>query len=251
VTLKLLIVEDERDVADIVAFGVRMNWPNCTVKTAASGREAIRLVDEEPPDLAIVDLNIPAPDGFEVLKHIRLSSQVPVLILTARNATMDKIRALDLGADDYLTKPFDHLELLARLRALARRGAAAPTEAQVNGSRNGAPNGDSANARNGGPDLVLDDITIDFKRREVCMRGEVVPLTSTEYRLLEELARHAGTVLPHGYLIEQVWGPEYAGEDHYLKVFIRRLRRKLGDDADRPRYIQTEWGVGYRFVPAR
>jgi DNA-binding response OmpR family regulator len=249
VTLKLLIVEDERDVADIVAFGVRMNWPSCIVKTAASGREAIKLIDDEPPDMAIVDLNIPAPDGFEVLRHIRLASQVPVLILTARNATMDKIRALDLGADDYLTKPFDHLELLARLRALARRAAATPPDGQGNGSRNGAQDGDAPVSHSSGPDLVLDDITIDFKLREVCMRGEVVPLTSTEYRLLEELARHAGTVLPHSYLIEHVWGPEYAGEDHYLKVFIRRLRRKLGDDADRPRYIQTEWGVGYRFIP--
>ena len=104
-------------------------------------------------------------------------------------------------------------------------------------------------ARSMSTDLVLDDITIDFKRREVCLRGEVVPLTSTEYRLLEELARHAGTVLPHSYLIEHVWGPEYAGEDHYLKVFIRRLRQKLHDDADQPRYIQTVWGIGYRFVP--
>ena len=255
-TLKLLIVEDEPDVADILAFGVRMNWPDCIVKTAASGAEAIKLVDEETPHLVIADLNIPPPDGFEVLKHIRLTSQVPVIILTARNATMDKIRALDLGADDYLTKPFDHLELLARLRALARRAvtsmdghvAVTANNGRFNGSQNGTQDGELAGTV---PDLVFDDLIIDSKRREVWMRGEIVPLTSTEYRLLEELARHAGTVLPHSYLIEHVWGPEYAGEDHYLKVFIRRLRRKLGDDADHPRYIQTEWGVGYRFVPAR
>ncbi len=261
-TLKLLIVEDERDVAEIVAFGARMNWPNCEVKMAMSGDEAIKLIDEEEPDLAIIDLNIPAPDGFEVLKHIRMTSQVPVLILTARNATMDKIRALDLGADDYLTKPFDHLELLARLRALVRRAgslAEAPgTEMQysghaganTNGRHNGQVKSEALGTLSSTADLVLDDITINFKRREVCMRGEVIPLTSTEYRLLEELARHAGTVLPHSYLIEHIWGPEYAGEDHYLKVFIRRLRRKLGDDAEHPRYIQTEWGVGYRFVPS-
>ncbi|HET9493418.1 MAG TPA: response regulator transcription factor [Chloroflexia bacterium] len=268
-TLKLLIVEDEPDVAEIVAFGVRINWPDCTVTTAISGTEAIALFGEEQPDLVIVDLNIPAPDGFEVLKSIRMASQVPVLILTARNSTVDKIRALDLGADDYLTKPFDHLELLARLRALARR-AAYPAEAhlaatvQHNGYLNGGGSGSnsgsgahragasgSAGPAGSTPDMVFDDITIDSKRRQVCMRGQVVPLTSTEYRLLEELARHAGTVLPHGYLIEHVWGPEYAGEDHYLKVFIRRLRRKLGDDAEHPRYIQTEWGVGYRFVPSR
>ena len=237
-----------------------MNWPDCDVKTASSGMEAIACFGDEPADLVIVDLNIPAPDGFEVLKHIRMTSQVPVLILTARNSTMDKIRALDLGADDYLTKPFDHLELLARLRALARR-AAYPAETrlsatvQYNGhsgsGQNGTHRGDAAGSTGSAPDLVFEDITIDSKRREVRIRGEVVPLTSTEYRLLEELARHAGTVLPHGYLIEHVWGPEYAGEDHYLKVFIRRLRRKLGDDAEQPRYIQTEWGVGYRFVPSR
>lgn len=252
--LKLLIVEDERDVADILAFGARMNWADCIVRTAASGTDAIRIMEAEPPDLAILDLNIPEPDGFEVLRHIRTSSsipQIPVLVLTARNTTMDKIRALDLGADDYLTKPFDHLELLARLRALVRRAASVlSTEPHPNGNLNGNANGSGGDGAGIAPNLVLDDITIDFKRREVHMRGELVPLTSTEYRLLEELARHAGTVLPHSYLIEHVWGPEYAGEDHYLKVFIRRLRRKLGDDAERPRYIQTEWGVGYRFVPA-
>ncbi|MDQ6693851.1 MAG: response regulator transcription factor [Chloroflexota bacterium] len=229
-TLRLLIAEDERDVADVVAFGTRMNWPDCEIVIAADGNEAVRLFDESNFDLVILDLSMPPPNGFEVCQHIREVSQVPILVLTARHATVDKIRALDLGADDYLTKPFDHLELLARLRALMRRGGS----------------GSSTST----PDQVVGDLAINTQTREVTMRGTTLQLTSTEYRLLEELVRHAGTVLPHSYLLERVWGAEYSGEEQYLKVFVRRLRRKLGDTADQPRYIQTEWGVGYRFIPA-
>jgi DNA-binding response OmpR family regulator len=150
-------------------------------------------------------------------------------MLTVREAPLDKIRALDLGADDYLTKPFDHLELLARLRALLRRSTMMSAEQN--------------------PVLDSAEFSRNPNTREVRVNGEVVRLTSTEYRLLEELARHPGVVLPHHYLLQQVWGSEYVGEDHYLKVFVGRLRHKLGDDADQPRYIQTEWGIGYRFIP--
>ncbi len=174
---------------------------------------------------------MPPPDGFEVCRRIREMSEVPILMLTVRDATLDKVRALDLGADDYLTKPFDHLELLARLRALLRR--APGREAQP------------------GPTFVSGDLSIDFATHEVRLRDEVVRLTSTEYRLLEELARHPGVVMPHDALLERVWGPEWVTQPSYLKVFIQRLRRKLGEDADHPRYIQTEWGVGYRFVQPR
>jgi two-component system, OmpR family, KDP operon response regulator KdpE len=154
---------------------------------------------------------------------------VPILMLTARDGTLDKIRALDLGADDYLTKPFDHLELLARLRALMRRSTSQP-------------------APSTGPSINVGDLTVNMATRDVTVNGEPITLTSTEYRLLEELARNAGNVLPHQLLLERVWGPEYNTEAHYLKVFVRRLRRKLGDDADQPRYIQTEWGIGYRLA---
>jgi two-component system KDP operon response regulator KdpE len=238
--IKLLIAEDARDVADIVAFGARMNWPGCQVIIAEDGEEAIRLFEEVQPDIVILDITMPSPDGFEVCRRIREVSQVPILMLTARTATLDKIRALDLGADDYLTKPFDHLELLARLRALMRRVQGVPAQAVA-----GAP---TENGHSDRPDIKIGDLTINTATREVKLKGEAVPLTSTEYRLLEELAKQAGTVLPHHYLLEQVWGPEYTNEEHYLKVFVRRLRLKLGDNADQPQYIQTEWGVGYRFI---
>jgi DNA-binding response OmpR family regulator len=143
---------------------------------------------------------------------------------------MDKVRALDLGADDYLTKPFDHLELLARLRALVRRTQVIPNPSS--------------------PPLVIGDISLNLATHEVRVKGKTVPLTSTEYRLLETLMRHSGTALPHDFLLREVWGEEYSDEVQYLRVFVRRLRRKLGDEADQPRYIQTAWNMGYRFIPA-
>lgn len=226
---KLLIAEDDNDVAEIVAFSARMNWPECQTFIATDGQEALRVFREEHPDLVILDVSMPPPNGFEVCQRIRQHSSVPILILTAREATVDKVRALDLGADDYLTKPFDHLELLARLRALLRRSAQT------------SPDGEA--------DFVLNGLRINFATHEVKLDGETIQLTATEYRLLEELVRHAGTALPHQLLLERVWGPEYVNDIHYIKVFIRRLRQKLRDDADQPRYIQTVWGIGYRFVP--
>ncbi len=229
-TLKLLIAEDDRDVAEVIAFGVRMVWSDCRVRTAVNGEEAIERFAEERPDLVVLDVSMPPPDGFEVCRRIREISGVPILMLTVRDSTLDKVRALDLGADDYLTKPFDHLELLARLRAHLRRASKSPSTPE--------------------PCIAVGDLSLDHTTHQVRVRGEVIRLTSTEYRLLEELVRHAGTVLPHRHLLEQVWGSGYLGDAHYLKVFVRRLRRKLGDDAERPRYIQTEWGIGYRFLPS-
>jgi two-component system KDP operon response regulator KdpE len=225
--MRILIADDSRDVAEVVAFGARMTWPSCAVTVAESGSEALRRFGDESPDLVVLDVAMPPPDGIEVCRRIRETSQVPILMLTVRDATVDKVRALDFGADDYLTKPFDHLELLARLRALVRR-ANTPVSS--------------------GPGVVAGDLSIDFATQEVRVRCQVVQLTSTEYRLLETLVRHAGTTVPHQLLLEQVWGPEYIGDAQYLKVFIRRLRQKLGDDAERPRYIRSQWGIGYRFV---
>lgn len=230
-TLKILIADDTHDVANMVALGARMTWPGCQVALAASGGEALHRFVLDPPDLVVLDVMMPPPDGFEVCRRIRETSQVPILMLTVRDATLDKVRALDFGADDYLTKPFDTVELFARLRALVRRTRQPPATSE--------------------PSFTFADLSLDFRTQEVCLQGKVVRLTATEYHLLEELVRHAGTVLPHRFLLERVWGPAYSHDVHYLKVFVRRLRQKVGDDATHPHYIHTEWGIGYRFGPSR
>jgi two-component system KDP operon response regulator KdpE len=231
VTLKLLIAEDNRDIANAVSFAARMSWPGCHVLIARNGEEALGHFAAEAVDAVILDVAMPPPDGIEVCRRIRAISDVPILMLTVHSTILDKVRALDLGADDYLTKPFDHLELLARLRALLRRASKPVATSE--------------------PLFVSGDLEIDFTGHEVHLRGQAVQLTPTEYRLLEELARHAGTVLTHETLLERVWGPEWVTDPHYLTVFIQRLRRKLDDDPLCPRYIETQRGFGYRFLRLR
>jgi DNA-binding response OmpR family regulator len=226
--LRLLIADDAPDIAEVVTFGARMAWPDCQVSVAATGTEALELFTTERPDVVILDVAMPPPDGFEVCRRIRQSSEVPILMLTVRDATIDKIRALDLGADDYLTKPFDHLELMARLRSLIRRSHLTQQSLSA--------------------DVVAGDLAINFGNRSVWLAGQEVRLTATEYRLLEELVRHAGAVLSPQVLLERVWGEDWIGDPDYVKVFIRRLRQKLSDDAEHPTYIQTERGSGYRFI---
>lgn len=226
--MKLLVAEDARDIAEAVTFTVHLAWPDCAVKVARDGTEALKCFQEEPVDLVILDVSIPPPDGFEVCRRIRETSQVPILMLTAREATADKVRGLGLGADDYLVKPFDHMELIARLRALMRR-ATRSVDAGVE-------------------EITVGDLSLNLGTHQVRISGKLVPLSSIEYRLLVELAQHSGTVLPHRRLLERVWGPEFSDEVQYLKVLVGRLRRKLGDNAEQPRYIQTERGIGYRFI---
>ena len=229
--MRLLIAEDSADVAEVISFGARMGWPGCRVVIAENGAEALARFQEDPADLVILDVSMPPPDGFDVCRRIRQVSQVPILMLTAHHTTLDKVRALDLGADDYLTKPFDHLELFARLRALLRRPTAG--QAPIAGG------------------FACGDLSLDFATQEVRVAGEVVRLTAIEYRLLVELVRNAGSVLPHQLLLERVWGATHVHDIQYLKIFVRRLRRKLGDDAQQPRFIFTEWGFGYRFAAPR
>jgi DNA-binding response OmpR family regulator len=238
--MRLLIADDDADLALLVGYSARTLWPDCSVTVAPDGREALRRFADEVPDLVILDVMMPAPDGFEVCRRIReVAPAVPILMLTARDTVLDEVKALDLGADDYLTKPFDHLKLSARLRALTRRIADTAGRDRSGGSADKADEGAS-------PGLV-----VDFKAREVRIGGVQVELTPTEYLLLEYLARHPGSILPHKALLEHVWGDEYTYDTHYLKVFMHRLRRKLGDHAGHPRFIQTCRGVGYRFVAAR
>ena len=239
--LKLLIADDSADVAEVVVFGARMAWPECQILVAADGQQALDYFAKERPDLVVLDVAMPPPDGFEVCRRIRALSEVPILMLTVHDATSEKVQAFGLGADDYLTKPFDHLELLARLQALLRRS-------RIQVTTSGVSSEVSETSR--GPDrIVLGEFMLDFALQETQIRGVAISLTSTEYHLLEELVRHAGTALSHRHLLERVWGPEYINDTHYLKVFVQRLRHKLGDDPNHPRYIHTEWGRGYRLTP--
>jgi len=229
--VRILVVDDAPDVVEAIRISLRLNWQETEVLEARTGAEALDRIERDAPDLVLLDIGLPDGDGFRLITQVREFSDVPVIMLTARDDAMDKVKGLELGADDYVTKPFNHLELLARIRALLRR-LDMPTPA----SRAAA--------------FRARDLEIDFSTQEVRLRGERVPLTPTEYKLLYHLVRNAGHVLPHGTLLAKVWGREYMDEVDYLRVYMRRIREKLGDDPDRPTYIRTERGLGYRFVGA-
>ena len=231
--MRLLIVDDDMDMAHLVEYGARMLWPECVSHVATDGAEALRLFALHRPNFVVLDVMMPQPDGFEVCRHMRqLAPETTILMLTGRDAAADEVRGLDMGADDYLTKPIDQLRLFAHLRALRRRAVLPPTLAEASRTA----------------DVVIDDLTIAFASREVRQGGELVPLTPTEYVLLEHLARNAGQIVPHRMLLEHVWGPGFAQETNYLKTFINRLRQKLGESATKQRYIRTLRGAGYRLA---
>jgi len=228
--MKILIVDEEPDVRKLVAMSFHLQQPGWEVIGAEDGPQALELVERERPDLVLLDVGLPEMNGFEVLKAIRLFSDVPVIMLTVRDDELSKVQGLELGADDYVTKPFSHLELLARVRAVLRRTQTLPLSHEQ--------------------PFVSGDIQVDFARREVTVRGQPVALTGTEYRLLYHLVRNAGQVLTHETLLARVWGREYTDEISYLKSYINRLRHKLERDPRHPEYILTEYGVGYWFRPA-
>lgn len=228
--MKVLVVDEEPDVRKLVAMSFHMQQPTWEVIGAEDGPEALELIERERPTVVLLDIGLPEMSGFEVLKAIRLFSDVPVIMLTVRDDEVSKVHGLELGADDYVTKPFSHLELLARVRAVLRRTQTLPL----------------AHER----PFVSGDIRVDFVRREVTVRGQPVALTSTEYRLLYHLVRNASQVMTHEALLARVWGREYTDEISYLKSYINRLRNKLEKDPHRPEYILTEYGVGYWFRPA-
>ncbi len=227
---RILVVDDEPDVVEALRIGFALQWRDIDVLGAGDGRTALDLIEQEHPDIVLLDIGLPDIDGYEVLRQTRAFSDVPIVMLTARDDPIDKVKGLELGADDYVTKPFNHLELSARIRALLRR-------LDMPGPASRAPS-----FRSG-------DLEVDFARQEVRLRGDRVDLTPTEYKLLYHLVRNAGHVLQHGTLLAKVWGREYVDEVDYLRVYVRRLRDKLGDDPDAPRYIRTERGLGYRFLP--
>ena len=225
--MKVLVVDDEPDVVKLITMSINLQEPDWEVLAAYDGETALDLVADENPDVVLLDVAMPEMDGFQVLKQIRLFSDVPVIMVTVRDSELEKVRGLELGADDYITKPFSHLELLARVRAVLRRARGLPLTHEE--------------------PFTSGDIRVDFDRRKVTVRGKEVPLTSTEYRLLYYLVRNAGRVLTHEDLLAHVWGREYTDEINYLKVYISRLRAKLEKDPRNPQYILTEHSVGYWF----
>jgi two-component system, OmpR family, KDP operon response regulator KdpE len=227
--MKILVVDDEPDVVESVQLGFALQWRDTDVIGAGSGAAALDAVEHELPDVVLLDVGLPDVDGFEVLREIRTFSDVPILMLTARDDALDKVKGLELGADDYVTKPFNHLELMARVRAVVRRHEMpAPTSRA--------------------PSFRAHGLEVDFGHQVARLDGKRLELTPTEYKLLYHLVRNAGYVLPHGTLLAKVWGREYVDEVDYLRVYIRRLREKLGDDPEHPTFIRTERGLGYRFL---
>lgn len=221
----ILIIEDEPEIrkflkAALVSHDFKPSF-------AESAKEGIKLITAHPPEIIILDLGLPDMDGLDVIKTVREWSSIPIIVLSARGQEEDKVNALELGADDYLTKPFGVPELLARLKVAlrhARQSGAAST-----------------------PVFEVGDVSVDLEKRSVKVKGEEVHLTPTEYKLLAVLVKHAGKVITQQQLLKEVWGKNSTENSHYLRVYAQHLRNKLGDDPMRPRYIVTEAGVGYRF----
>ena len=224
-TTTVLVIEDDTSLRRALRTSLKAR--GFEVLESPNAEEGLVLVADDRPDVVLLDLGLPDIDGIEALRRMRSFSDVPVVVLTARDRQQDKIEALDAGADDYVTKPFDVEEVLARVRAVLRR----------------VPQASSA------PAVVhVDGLEIDLVRKQVRLDGDVVHLTKTELALLEQLATQPGKLLTHEYLLRQVWGRGYGSESNYLRVYVGQLRRKLGDDAANPRLIVTEPGIGYRWI---
>jgi DNA-binding response OmpR family regulator len=226
-THKLLLIDDSQDMQKLV--GMYLERDGYEVIRASNGKEGLHQLTKHQPDLILLDVMMPEIDGWETCRRIREVSSVPIIMLTAKSQEKDIVRGLEMGADDYVTKPFDPSELKARVRSLLRR-----TQEMVTQER--APQ-------------VLEDgwLYIDLSRRVIKANDKPIELTPTEFRLLAALVRKLDCVIPHRQLLRQVWGPEYSDEVHYLKLYIRYLRQKLEKDPANPQYLLTEWGVGYRF----
>ncbi|MEI7037699.1 response regulator [Fulvimonas yonginensis] len=224
---RVLVVDDEPQIRRFLDIGLRAE--GYRVLLAASAAEGLALAATQSPDLIVLDLGLPDRDGQDMLAELRQWSQVPVLVLSVRSAESEKVRALDHGANDYVTKPFGIQELMARLRALLRNHAAAAGGTEP-------PRYDDGR------------LAVDLARREVALDGRPVALTRKEYAVLALLLRHAGRVVTQQQLLREVWGATHVQDTHYLRIVLGRLRQKLGDDPAAPRWLKTEPGVGYRFL---
>jgi two-component system KDP operon response regulator KdpE len=224
---RILIVEDERRMARFIRLNLEHD--GFQALDAERGQAAVERVRADLPDLILLDVMLPDIDGFEVLRRVREISDVPVIMLTAKGEEDDRVRGLELGADDYVAKPFSPRELVSRVRAVLRRSEA------IRGTIHGV--------------IEVDDrLKLDFDRREVWVAGKLVKLRPTEYRLLYHLVQNTGWVMTHDQILTKVWGYEYQDEPHYVRLYVNYLRQKLEEDPANPKYILTERGVGYRFV---
>ncbi|MGN6696301.1 MAG: response regulator [Aquihabitans sp.] len=223
---RVLVVDDEPQIRR--ALRTNLAARDYDVDLAATGEEALKQAAAHHPDVVILDLGLPGIDGIAVVEGLRGWTNVPIIVLSVRDAEADKIAALDAGADDYVTKPFSMGELLARLRAATRRGAPGPGEEPV---------------------IETDAFSVDLAAKRVRRDGDEVHLTPTEWQLLEALVRNPGRLISQRQLLQQVWGPQYERETNYLRVYLAQLRRKLEQDPSRPRHLITEPGMGYRFEP--
>jgi len=224
---RILVVDDEERIVRLIRLNLEQD--GFLVVDAFTGRQAMEKLRQALPDLILLDVMLPDLDGFEVLRMIRENHDVPIIMLTAKTEEDDRVRGLELGADDYVTKPFSPRELVSRVRAVLRR-----TEKSREGKE--------------GAIQVDDRLKIDFDRREVWVEGKLVKLRPTEYRLLYHLVQNAGWVITHDQILAKVWGYEYRDEPHYVRLYVNYLREKLEEDPANPKYILTERGVGYRFV---
>jgi two-component system, OmpR family, KDP operon response regulator KdpE len=222
---RILIVDDEPSIVKAMAPLLRSR--GYEVEAAATGRAALDAFERDPPNLVILDLMLPDLDGLEVCRQLRQRGDTPIIVLSAREAERDKVAALDLGADDYVTKPFGPDELLARVRVALRRSAGEPEPAGQ---------------------LTRGDLVVDFDKRRVLRNGDEIRLTPKEFELLVYLARHAGRVLTHKALLREIWGPHFVDQPEHLRVLVNAVRKKVEPDPANPRYILTEPWVGYRFA---
>lgn len=226
----ILTADDDPQLLRLISRNLQ--FEGYDVIAVSDGQQALEHIESHSPDVVLLDVMMPKMDGFTVCQRVREFSTVPIIIVTARGQDQDKIRGLDLGADDYLTKPFSVDELLARVRAVLRRSQFAANE----------------QAQNMRKTVTIGDLTIDYTQHLATMKGQEIPLTPIEYRILAYLAQNAGRVVTQDMLLEHVWGSEYIGESHMLQVNVNRLRRKLEPEPGSPRYLLTKLGVGYLLV---
>jgi two-component system KDP operon response regulator KdpE len=222
--MKLLIIEDDEDIIEAISLAFQIRWPEARIISTHSGRRGIELVEDEVPDVIILDLGLPDVSGFDVLRQIRKFFRIPILVVTVRGEEANIIKGLEWGADDYIIKPFRQLELLARVKANIRR------------------------QQQPGEEIVIGQYKLVTETAQFFKSGKGINLTLTENRILNNLMLNAGHIVTHSNLIEAVWGNDYPGATDSLKVHIRRLRKKIEDDPSRPRLIITKSGIGYSFV---